>query len=57
MSPWEYSKDDEGDDEECRRDKEANEVEVVEAGVVGHVLLVHAADQDQMKIRNVLSKL
>ena len=48
-SPWEDCKDDERDDEECRRDEEANEVEVVQAGVVGHVLLVHAAGQEQMK--------
>ena len=48
-SPWEAGEDDKREDEKCGGDKEADEVEVVEARVVGHVLLVHATGQEQMK--------
>ena len=51
-SPWEACEDDKGEDEEGGGDEEAGEVELVGVGVVGHVLLVHAAGRDQ--IRNVV---
>ena len=49
-SPWEACEDDKGEDEKGGGDEEPGEVELVEVGVVGHVLLVHAAGRDQMKI-------
>ena len=54
ISPWKDGKDDEGDHEERCGDEEADEVEVVQAGVVRHVLLVDAADQHRISVRYVV---